>query len=625
VTNTCNLYETLIGQDFVNVGPATATRLLSEFTPEELVAHLDERNSEVFRCIKGINEKTILGLYRGNMVLKKKIELARVLDNMGHSVAAVNLLYGLWRGQTIEKIRRNPYQLLFALPWEILDPIGLSLGVEDHPCRLAAAVENCMYSDYEQGKNTCVNPPLLFEKITDLLGCNHAVAERAVGYALKAGAILQHGEMLQLPAAYAFERQIEQFLRKNREYGISADVVRQYLRGGKYCYLTEEQESAVIKAMQNRIIVIHGRGGRGKTTTLAAICNAGSDLLGRKDRPVHPILCAVPAKACQRMRKETGRDARTVASILYRTDVRDLENKIVIIDEASMLSLSDAYHLIRKIPDTSRIVFIGDPGQIPSIGAGRFLYDIIKSKAIPCVELTINQRQDEKTDKQLEVILNGKFPEFELFRPGIQSGLYRVVVKNVFAAEEEARKLYALFDGNVQIISPLKKHTGGSDSINHLIHAKHHGRSGFCKGTPIISTKKVAIKAGDRTVYLTNGSIGVITDVLTKSPASAESYLMVNFEFEGEVTLSASEASDFLAMAYCLTCHKAQGSEWETVIIVMPKSDRLLDRNLIYTALSRCRIRSILIYYDHEYIVNRIKSPAAHERHMSGLFGGGNV
>jgi exodeoxyribonuclease V alpha subunit len=625
--NASNLYAALISKDFVNVGPATAARLLSAFTPEELLEHLDGRDSEVFRKIKGISELTILGLYRGYMVLRQKIELAGFLDKIGLAEANVNKLYDVWGAQALEKIRKNPYQLLFVLPWEVIEPIGLSLGIEHHPCRLVGAVENCMYQYYEQDKNTCIPPSLLLEKVASLLGCDNVVAEQAILYALKVGAILEHAKMLQLPAAYSFERQIEYLLSGNQEYDISEDAVRKYLRNGKYHTLTKEQENVVINALQNRFSVCYGRGGRGKTFTLSAICDAAADLLEWKGRPVLPVLCAVTAKACQRMRKETGRDTRTVASIIYKTKRRDLENKIVICDEASMLSLSDAYHLIKKIPNTSRFVTLGDNGQLLSVDAGRFLYDVINSKAIPCLELTINQRQDEKTDKQLEIILSGKFPELEDYRPGVQTGLFQAIVKDVFAAEEEARKLYTEFEGKAQIISPLKKYTGGSDSINDLIHKKHHGRSGYCKGTPVIFTKNMDLtnKAGRLSIPMANGSRGVITAVLKQNPTSGDPYLMVNFEFEGEVALTWSEASEFLEMAYCLTCHKAQGSDWDTVIIVLPRSDRLVDRNMIYTCLSRCKVRAILIYYDHNYVANQVQSPPAHERRRSALFGGSNV
>jgi ATP-dependent exoDNAse (exonuclease V) alpha subunit len=112
---------------------------------------------------------------------------------------------------------------------------------------------------------------------------------------------------------------------------------------------------------------------------------------------------------------------------------------------------------------------------------------------------------------------------------------------------------------------------------------------------------------------------------LSQNPRFREPYLKVDFDFEGEVILTWAEATEHLQMAYCLTCHKAQGSDWETVIIVLPKSDKMIDRNMIYTALSRCKVRAILIYFDHKYVEGRVRQPAAHERRRSALFGGGNA
>lgn len=625
--NTSNLYSALTSKDFMHVGPATASKLLSAFSPQELLTHLECRNSEALRTIKGVSEVAILGLYRGYMILKKKVELACFLDNLALPNEIVDKLYAVWGSQAIDKFKRNPYQLLFVLPWEIVDPIGRSLGSSSHPCRLVGAVENCLYEDFEQGKNTCIPPQLLLDKVSNLLGCDITVAEQAVKYSLKVRSVIEHAGLLQLAAAYSFERHIEHLLSQNRKYDISAEVVRHYIRSGKYLTLTEEQEDVVIAALQNRYSAFYGRGGRGKTFTLSAICAAATDLLGRKSRAVQPVLCAVAAKACHRIRKETGHEARTVAGIIYSTERRDLDNKIVIVDEASMLSLSDAFHLIRKIPESSRLIFLGDYGQLPSVDAGRFFFDLITRKAIPSIELSINQRQDQKTDLQLEEILTGTLPELEDYRTGVQSGLYRSVVKDVYAAEEEAMKIYAQFDGKAQVISPLKKNVGGSDSINRLIHEKHYDRSGFSKGTPVIFTKNmvVAIRSRDRLIRLTNGSMGEISDVLALSPAPGDPYLMVDFEFEGKVALTCSEATDYLEMAYCMSCHKSQGSDWDTVIVVLPKSNLLVDRNMIYSALSRCKIRAILIYYDHTFIANRVKAPAAHERRRSALFGGSNV
>ena len=626
-----NLYSVLANKDggFVGIGKVTAERLLAAFEPDELLTHIREQNSEALRQVKGVGDKAILGLYRGYMVLSKKLELAEALDRMGLRKANINKIYSVWGNQALQKIKKNPYQLLFVLSWEQIDPIGLKLGDKYHPCRLIAAVENCMYDDYEQDKNTCISPSRLLEKVSGLLACGIDIAKKAVGYAIQAKAILQYKNIFQIPAAYSFERQTESLLRNNRKYDISPTRVTLFLQREGYQSLTEEQTNVVINSLENHVSAFYGRGGRGKTFTLSAICDAAGSahLMGSDKKTLSPILCAVAAKACQRMRKETGREAMTIAKVLYKVERRDLEQKIILVDEASMLSLSDAYHLIKKIPDSSRLVFLGDAGQIPSIDAGRFLYDLIKSKVVPSVELTINQRQDEKTDKQLECILNATFPEFEDFMPGAGTGLYRAMVKNLHEAEEKAKELYALFRGNAQILSPLKKHAGGSDSINTLIHEEHHYRRGFCKGTPVIYTKNMTLKTkiAGRGVSLTNGSMGVVVEVLSQNPRFREPYLKVDFDFEGEVILTWAEATEHLQMAYCLTCHKAQGSDWETVIIVLPKSDKMIDRNMIYTALSRCKVRAILIYFDHKYVEGRVRQPAAHERRRSALFGGGNA
>lgn len=640
-----SLYSTLIRTDggFRNIGKQTAQKLLADyggaFTAEEFLAHLRDDNMDVFRDIKGVSDRAILGLKRGYVVLSKKLELANHLDKIGVEEGVVNKIFKLWGSQSITKINQNPYQLLFVMDWDKIDPIGRNLGGEYHPCRLVAAAENCMYIDYEENQNTCTTRDLLSDDIKALLNCSDEIADEAVQHALNVGAILEDNKVLQIPAAWSFERQTEHLLSGNRKYDHSRPKIENYLRT-TYANmhgqaLTAEQEDVVVNAIQNHLSAFYGRGGRGKTFTLRAICDAASDpkVMGH-NKTLEPVLCAIAAKACQRMRKQTGRNAVTIAKILYRWQRRDLVNKIVIVDEASMVSLSDAYHLIKKVPDSSRLVLLGDVGQIPSIDAGRVLYDVIRysktpegSKKIPSIELTINQRQDDKTDKLLESILGGEFPDLEDYRPGAGTGLYQAVVKDVFVAEEKARELYGLFKGQVQIISPLKRFAGGSDAINTLIHERFHHRSGMCPKTPVIFTrnKVLQIKSNGKSVELTNGSMGVIKEVLTTTPRSRDPYLKVEFEDEGVLALTWEEVTDHLDKAYCLTCHKAQGSDWDTVVVVLPKADKLVDRNMIYTALSRCKVRAILIYFDHEYVTRRIDAPAAHQRRRSALFGRDDV
>lgn len=635
--NSANLFATLSkskDDGFFGIGPATAKKLLKDyggvFETDELLRHLRDRNEDAFRNIKGIDEKKINGLMRGANVLSAKLDLADYLDSLGLKRNAVDKLYNIWGKKAKQKIKRNPYLLLCVMDWEPIDSIGRSLGPPDHPCRLIGAVEWCMYKDYEGNNDsgvphTCIPPSLLLEEVKGLLNCSDDVAGRAVELALEVKAILKHGDVLQTPAAFSFERQTEHFLKNNREYDISESKIRSYLRNSEFGTLNPEQEKAVINALQNHISVFYGRGGRGKTFVLKALSSAASDakLMGSSNKVLEPLLCAVSAQACQRIKHATGIEAVTVARILYVFHKSELANKIVMVDEASMLSLSDAYHLIKKIPDSSRLVLLGDPGQIPSVDAGRVLYDVIESGVVPRVELVKNLRQDEKTDNQLAEILAGRFPVLDDYRAGAGSGLYRSVVKDVFAAEKKAMELHGLFGEGSQIISPLRNYEGGVDSINEMIHSDYYHRTGFCPGTPVVFTKRnmfLKTKRSGVAPYLTNGSKGTVVKFLTTSPRYETPYLVVDFEFNGTVTLTWDETEKYLQEAYCLTCHQSQGSEWDTVIIVLPKN-RLVDRNMVYTALSRCRDKAILIYDDHKYVAGRVKDDPAYLLRRSALFG----
>jgi len=461
------------------------------------------------------------------------------------------------------------------------------------------------------GKNTCIDKKPLENMVKRLISCDGKIFDKGLNLAIDTVTIKEHKEAFQLPAAHLFERRIEEFITDNRPTGISENIVDDYLNNSEYNTLTREQRTAVKHALSNRISAYYGRGGRGKTFALTAIAEGAENLLKN-----NVILSAVAAKACRRISQETGRRAHTIASLLHFKN-EDLSDSIIIVDEASMLSLIDAYQLIRKLPSTANLCLLGDPYQIPSVDAGRVFYDIIQNEAVPLIELTINKRQDSKTDTQLNQILSGQFPVFDDYRPNAEYGIYKQIVLDIERAEVRAVQLYRelLQSGEeVQIISPLKQFSGGSDSINRKAHVVLFQRTEYCEHTPVVWTKNTQTEYGIR---LTNGSLGFV-----KGAGDGGYYLDVVFEHEGDVQLTWDEVTNHLEMAYCLTVHKAAGSEWDNVVIVLPCSLRMVDRNMVYTALSRCKKRSIVIYHDHKFVTERVQAPPVHERRRSLFLSG---
>ena len=594
---------------FKDFGAATVDKMFSAVSADQLLKLLADGDECALGEITGLTHTRLLRLLYGYTLYRPLLELACYLDNNGFQKPIATKVFQVWGSQSMEKIRRNPYRLLALASWDEVDALGLKRGPEFHPCRLVAAIENCMYVDYEEDKNTYIEAEELFLSTKILIGCNREQFDEGLRLAITTGSIISVQGKLQVPAANLFERHIEKFLRNNASTGLSEEAVITFLNNSKH---TEEQQKAVINALTNRFSVYYGRGGRGKTFTLSAIADGAEILLKKK-----VFLTAVSAKACRKMEKETGRKAFTIAHLLHVTEKRDLFDSLIVIDEASMVSLVNFFQITKKVPGTASIVMLGDPGQVPSIEAGKLFYDIVRTQAVPTQELTINKRQDKKTDTQLNEVLAGDFPLFDDYTKDTGTGLFRKSAMNVKDAERRAVELYLELLGageNVQIISPLANYPGGADSINTKVHYELFRRQEYMPMTPVVWTKNMQVEWGIR---LTNGSMGYV-----KGKGAPGTFLEVIFEVEGDVHLTWDEVTNHLEKAYALTVHKAQGSDWDNVIIVLPKSDRMVDRNMVYTALSRCKKRSIVIYHDHAFVSRQVGAPAAHEKRRSLLFSG---
>jgi len=598
---------------FKGIGPATVDKMFSAVSVDELLRLLDNKDEHGLAQIPGLTATMVLRLRQGYALYRPLIELACYLDHNGFSKGIATNVFQVWGHRAMEKIHSNPYRLLALASWEEVDALGLRRGPEFHPCRLVSAIEACMYKDYEEDKHTYIDSDNLFLATNQLIGCNKAQFDHGLDLALTTGSIISIHGNLQVPAVNLFERLIEKFLLNNTRTGVSEGVVRSFIdHTGTYKLLTLEQRNAVANALMNRFSAYYGRGGSGKTFTLSAIAD-GAEILLRKN----VFLTAVSAKACRKMESETGRKAFTIAHLLHIKKKKDLFDSLIVIDEASMLSIVNFYQILKKVPASAGIVMLGDPNQIPSIEAGKLFYDIVRTKAVPIQELTENKRQDRQTDLQLREILIGKFPNFNDYTSSSGTGLYRVLCKSVEDSERKAVDLYRTFTGNgedVQIISPLWNYPGGSDSINEKVHYELHHHQDYVKGTPVVWTKNMEVEGGIR---LTNGSMGYVN-----GKGAPGAYLEVVFEVEGDVRLTRDEVDNHLEMAYALTVHKAQGSDWDTVVIVLPKSIKMVDRNMVYTALSRCRKRSIILYHDHAFVSRQVAALAAHERRRSLLFSG---
>jgi exodeoxyribonuclease V alpha subunit len=520
-----------------------------------------------------------------------------------------------YKDAALEKLRDNPYLLWAFGTWDDTDRLALALGVaRDDRRRMVCAFEEALYQLYDDG-HTAPAPLLVDEKLQAILKEDHRIcmaiyeAARADGIHSKRFLVRETGGW-SLPAAAIMENYVQaELLRRSRESNAmhqlslldDVDATGYMLPGGKP--LDAKQEKAVAAILKHGVVAVIGAAGTGKTSVL----HAANDLLHRTGRQVLQV--ALSGKAAQRLAQQTNQDAYTIESLLTKVaaspqmlDVYDLP--VLFVDEASMVDLPLMYRVLKVFEGRPlKIVVIGDRGQLPPIGPGLVFHKMIESSVFPVVELTTNYRtlSGSTIPEVAEIIRNGG--TFQISKDVILVELGR---EDDVAKEAIEQYLQHRRDGEtVQIISATKRVMA---KANRRLQAK------LLENAPVVERAR-EFRIGDRVIYrrndrligLVNGSMGivvpaaadhVVVDVTTNEMAPAD--IVIEFENEGRTPLllsqvrSSSEGEWYLQHAYAITCHQAQGSEFDWVIVAVEKS-QLLDRSWLYTAITRAKQKVIVV------------------------------
>lgn len=537
----------------------------------------------------------------------------RWCDAHGLSVHLSRRLSAIYGVALPARMVENAYRVLAFTNWKTAERLAKAVAIpRNDPRRLVGAVEAIIFERLDQG-HTAVAYHELADAVKQRLTASKELAEQAIELAISEGALIKIGELLAGAGTATMERYVAENLSQRQEVGraqpdflmgASSAELRTLLtnfEAGEAMTLNSHQREAAIMAAQEPVSILTGGAGTGKTTALKAI-HALADAYG-----VPVIQTALAGRAARRMTEATGKPARTIMALenAIKAGLK-ADGSLVVIDESSMLDLPTAYRLLRALPLTARVLLVGDPAQLPPIGFGLILHAFIKNRVIPKIELSEVHRQAAITGIPAATlaIRHGNMPEFSVYT-GLGSGV------SLLSGSPDAfvdRLLDIKNDmPRAQIISALREGPSGTNTINSYFHQelmseKPH-MEGFCIGEPVIWTQN------DYKLSLMNGTLGTILNI-------GDNYLLIDFDGERKRIDKVDLKS--LKHAYAITVHKAQGSQFERVIIPFVPS-MISDRTMIYTAISRATTQALLLGDMHAINAAIAKPGISQQRVVSEL------
>lgn len=625
----------LAGGVVKGIGPATAKKIIMMFKEESLeVLRTDPQRLSKVKGITFERAEDIVNEFNEKWELW---QIVGFLDKFGISTANCKKVYTELGANAIEQIKQNPYILVditYGVDFKKIDKMALDIGIEiDSQKRIESAVKYALNLSINNG-HTCTLKENLFEYLEQLLSVDEESIEEAV-INLKAKKqvveeIRDNKTWLYLYPTYLAEENIaEKLLRLQKAKNIKKikNIKTEILKQEKMMdiILSEEQKEAIELVNDNNVCIITGGPGTGKTTIIKSIIDI------YKLQKKKAVLCAPTGRAAKRMQETTGEEAKTIHRLLeigkleedrmrVEYEVAPIDGDIIIIDEMSMVDLFIMNYLMKAIYLGSKLILVGDENQLPSVGPGSILKDIIASGEIPLVRLQKIFRQAAKSKIVINAhnVNNGisfttkikteeeqKDDFFYINEESTERMLY-----NVISLSGERLKKYGNYDffENIQVLTPTKKGMLGTKELNKQLQKAINPESEF-KNEKIYG--EVIFREGDRVMQIKNNydiywekrkndygtGIGVFNGEIGKIVKidNADKQVKIEFDDEKEVWYGFNEL-DQLEHAYSITIHKSQGSEFDVVILVIPKTyQMLLTRNLLYTALTRAKKLLIVI------------------------------
>ena len=589
------------------VGPAMARRIVEKFGTEALL--IIERTPSRLREVAGIGAKTAEKIAASYLRQSELRDIMLWLEDHGITGAYAGRIFKAYGSLAVEVMEKAPYRLareIDGIGFVTADNIAIAAGWEKNSSERIAAGLSYEVTQISSSGHCCIPEGMLAERAAQRLGVVRSEVMEVLSREVKMSrlyAVDDMGErLIYAPQLYKAEVETARLLRMLQQ---KADHIHVYDTMSLVTAWEEEhtvrladaQREAVIAALEHGVLVLTGGPGTGKTTVVRSMI----DILGAQGLEI--LLAAPTGRAAKRLAEATGCPAATVHRMLEAQGREDgemrfgrdaetqLEADVIIVDEVSMMDIVLMQHLLTAVLPGTHLILVGDVDQLPAVGPGAVLQDILRSGVIPSVRLTEIFRQNNTGTIVLNAhaINSGRVPSFTeadfSFVPAVSSEDAAAQIVSICT-----RLLRAGTDlMDLQVLSPMRREACGVDLLNRSLQAALNPPAadkaeavGFRRGDKVMQTRN------DYTKNVFNGDIGRIVQIDSE-------HLTIAFAEDMEVSYTRDEFGA-LTLAYAMSVHKSQGSEYDIILLPLVRAHHImLQRNLLYTAVTRAKKGVILI------------------------------
>ena len=605
--------EKYLGSGLVKgIGPLFAKRIVREFGAETLNV-IEERPDELIR-VPGIGKVRVERIKKSWAEQKEIRNIMIFLQGHDVSTAHATKIYKQYGNESLKIVRENPYRLaddIWGIGFKTADTIAAKMGFEKEKyVRLRSGLMYTLNKLAEEG-HCYAERTQLIETGAALLEVGEELLSMTLDEMIRVKDVIlvrlpdREAEAIYLPPFYYSEIGICRRLKVIAETA-PAEPVGGQCRMAEGIEYDQAQLQAISAALRSKVLVLTGGPGTGKSTTTMGIIRsfAGTRIL----------LAAPTGRAAKRLSEVTGMEARTIHRLLEfkppegykRNEEHPLEGDVLIVDECSMVDEMLMYALLRAVPDPMRVILVGDVDQLPSVGAGNVLRDIIESGAFPVITLTkiFRQAASSRIITNAHRINHGEYPDLsngkgtDFFFQGAEEP-EKAAPLIVDLVRNRLPKFYGVPPRLIQVLTPMQRGVIGAANLNQLLQEALNPavRDGHGKAVPELRRGGYVFRSGDKVMQIKNnydkevfnGDIGIVQEIDLE-----ERTLTVLYD-DRSVAYDATEL-DEIVLAYATTVHKAQGAEYPIVVMpVMMTHFPMLQRNLLYTGVTRAQKALVLV------------------------------